>query len=235
MEKGELKENLIDRILNNKWEDDILPLKTNLVYYKCAIMEIEAKFKALDIQFNVSHDRNPIESIKTRLKSVERIIKKLNKYNFPLTLESIEENIWDIAGIRVICSFTEDIYFLEKSLIEQDDIRLIMRKDYIENPKPNGYRSLHLRIEIPVFLSSGKKWVKAEIQFRTIAMDFWASLEHKIRYNKQMTENIDEINKELLECAKMCTELDKKMQKVKNKSNIERFINRNKIIEILIK
>ncbi len=221
MKKDELEGKVIDKILNNRWEDDILPLKKILVYHKCAIMEIESKFKALDLQFNVIHDRNPIESIKTRLKSIDKIIKKLNRYNFPLTLESIEENIWDIAGVRVICSFTEDIYFLEKSLVQQDDIRLVMRKDYIENPKPNGYRSLHLRIEIPVFLSSGKKWVKAEIQFRTIAMDFWASLEHKIRYNKQITENIDEINHELLECAKMCSKLDDKMQKVKNKSNIE--------------
>ena len=221
MEKGEFKEETIDKILNNEWEDDLFPLKKNLVYYKCAIMEIEVKFKALDVQFNIIHHRNPIESIKTRLKSEEGIIKKLKRYNKPITLESIEENIWDIAGVRVICSFTEDIYFLEKSLLQQDDIKLIMRKDYIANPKSNGYRSLHLRIEVPIFLSSGKKWVKAEIQFRTIAMDFWASLEHKIRYNKQMTENIEEINRELLECARMCSELDDRMQRVKNKSNIE--------------
>lgn len=220
-EKSELKEKVIEEVLNDKWSEYILPLKTVLVDYKCAIMEIEAKFKVLDTQFNISHDRNPIESIKSRMKSVDKIIKKLERYGYPITLESMEENIWDIAGVRVICSFTEDIYFLERNLLQQDDIRLIMRKDYIKNPKPNGYRSLHLRVEIPVFLSSGKKWVKAEIQFRTIAMDFWASLEHKIRYNKKITENIDEINQELLECAQMCYQLDDKMQKVKNKSNIE--------------
>ncbi len=221
MKKNKLEEKVIDKLLNNEWEEDILPLKRLLAYYECAIMEIEAKFKVLDVQFNVSHDRNPIESIKSRLKTVDKIANKLKRYNCPISLESMEENIWDIAGIRVICSFTEDIYFLEKSLLQQDDIRLIMRKDYIKNPKPNGYRSLHLRIEIPVFLSSGKKWVKAEIQFRTIAMDFWASLEHKIRYNKKMTENIEEINRELLDCAQMCWQLDNKMQNVKNKSNIE--------------
>ena len=222
IEKNEIKDILIEKVLNDEWDKYILPFKTILVEYRCAIMEIEAKFKVLDTQFNVSHDRNPIESIKSRLKSVDRIIKKLERYKHPMTMESIEENIWDIAGIRVICSFTDDIYFLEKNLLQQDDIRLIKRKDYIENPKPNGYRSLHLIVEIPVFLSNGKKWIKAEIQFRTIAMDFWASLEHKIRYNKEISEEYkEEINKELFECAWMCYQLDNKMQKIKNKSNIE--------------
>ena len=216
-EKSELKEKVIEEVLNDKWSEYILPLKTVLVDYKCAIMEIEAKFKVLDTQFNISHDRNPIESIKSRLKSVDKIIKKLERYGYPITLESMEENIWDIAGVRVICSFTEDIYFLERNLLQQDDIRLIMRKDYIKNPKPNGYRSLHLRVEIPVFLSSGKKWVKAEIQFRTIAMDFWASLEHKMRYKKSIpAEQMKYLQDELYDCVEQSAALDKRMQSIRN-------------------
>ena len=200
----------------------MFPLKKTLMYYKSAIVEIESKFRVLDMQFGINYDRNPIESIKSRLKSTEGIIRKLKKKGYPLTLESIEENIWDVAGIRVICSFQDDIYFLSESLLRQDDIRLIKKKDYIKNPKPNGYRSLHLIVEVPIFLSNEKKWVKVEIQFRTIAMDFWASLEHKIRYKKELIkENMEKINKELIECAQMCSELDKKMQKVKDTSHIE--------------
>ena len=222
MEKNELKEKIVEKILNNEWEDHMFPLKKTLMYYKSAIVEIESKFRVLDMQFGINYDRNPIESIKSRLKSTEGIIRKLKKKAYPLTLESIEENIWDVAGIRVICSFQDDIYFLSESLLRQDDIRLIKKKDYIKNPKPNGYRSLHLIVEVPIFLSNEKKWVKVEIQFRTIAMDFWASLEHKIRYKKELIkENMEKINKELIECAQMCSELDKKMQKVKDTSNIE--------------
>lgn len=222
MEKNELKEKIVEKILNNEWEDHMFPLKKTLIYYKSAIVEIESKFRVLDMRFGINYDRNPIESIKSRLKSTEGIIRKLKKKEYPLTLESIEENIWDVAGIRVICSFQADIYFLSESLLRQDDIRLIKKKDYIKNPKPNGYRSLHLIVEVPIFLSNEKKWVKVEIQFRTIAMDFWASLEHKIRYKKELIkENIEKINKELIECAQMCSELDKKMQKVKDTSNIE--------------
>ncbi len=222
MEKNELKEKIVEKILNNEWEDHMFPLKKTLMYYKSAIVEIESKFRVLDMQFGINYDRNPIESIKSRLKSTEGIIRKLKKKGYPLTLESIEENIWDVAGIRVICSFQDDIYFLSESLLRQDDIRLIKKKDYIKNPKPNGYRSLHLIVEVPIFLSNEKKWVKVEIQFRTIAMDFWASLEHKIRYKKELIkENMEKINKELIECAQMCSELDKKMQKVKDTSHIE--------------
>ena len=222
MEKNELKEKIVEKILNNEWEDHMFPLKKTLMYYKSAIVEIESKFRVLDMQFGINYDRNPIESIKSRLKSTEGIIRKLKKKGYPLTLESIEENIWDVAGIRVICSFQDDIYFLSESLLRQDDIRLIKKKDYIKKPKPNGYRSLHLIVEVPIFLSNEKKWVKVEIQFRTIAMDFWASLEHKIRYKKELIkENMEKINKELIECAQMCSELDKKMQKVKDTSHIE--------------
>lgn len=222
MKEKKTKDELINKIMNEEWDNYTLPIRELLVYYECAILELETKFKVLDLQFNIAHHRNPIESINSRLKSVDRIVRKLKKYGCPLTIESIEENLWDVAGIRVICSFKEDIYFLEKNLAQQDDIKVIMRKDYIKNPKENGYRSLHLRLEVPIFLASGnKKWVKAEVQFRTIAMDFWASLEHKIRYDKLLKGDLDKINREILECASMCSELDDKMQKVKNYSDIE--------------
>ena len=136
-------------------------------------------------------------------------LKSFKKKNLALTIPNIENNLFDIAGVRVVCSFTEDIYSLANSFLSQDDVRLIEKKDYIQNPKENGYRSLHLIVEIPIFLSDEKKWVKVEVQFRTIAMDFWASLEHKIRYKKNLSkERLDEIDKELLECAKICKTLD---------------------------
>ena len=130
---------------------NMLPLKTLMAYYQCAIMEVETKFRVLNEEFSLQYDRNPIESIKTRLKSIEGILKKLRRKNLPLTLASIEQEIRDVAGIRVICSFKEDIYMLANCLLEQDDITLIERKDYIEHLKESGYRSLHLIIEVPIF------------------------------------------------------------------------------------
>jgi CDP-ribitol ribitolphosphotransferase / teichoic acid ribitol-phosphate polymerase len=165
-------------------EESTLPYRQMMTYYNCALMEVETKFKVLNEQFSLFYDRNPIESIHTRIKSQSSILKKLQKKNLALTIPNIENNLFDIAGVRVVCSFTEDIYSLANSFLNQDDVRLIEKKDYIENPKENGYRSLHLIVEIPIFLSDEKKWVKVEVQFRTIAMDFWASLEHKIRYKK---------------------------------------------------
>ena len=161
-------------------------------------MEIETKFKVLDEQYSLRYDRNPIESIKSRVKSMDSLLKKIRKRNISLTLEAIEESIYDVAGIRVICSFQEDIYLLADCLIQQDDIKLIEIKDYIKNPKENGYRSLHLIVEIPIYLQDEKRNVKVEIQLRTIAMDFWASLEHKLRYKKNLPiEQHDELVKEL--------------------------------------
>ena len=144
------------------------------------------------------------------------ILRKLQNRNLPLSLESMEENIFDIAGVRVIGSFLEDIYDLANYFLKQDDVHLIETKDYIQHPKPNGYRSLHLIVEIPIFLANEKKWVKVEVQFRTIAMNFWASLEHKLRYKKELSqERLAEIDSELLECAKLCATLDQKMQNIK--------------------
>lgn len=189
-----------------------------MTYYRSAIMEVETKFRVLDLQQSVNQETNPIESIKSRLKSPESIMEKLKRRGLPLSIESIEQNLFDIAGIRVICSFPEDIYMLADAFLKQDDVKLIEYKDYIQNPKPNGYRSLHLIIEIPIFLQTEKRLMKAEVQLRTIAMDFWASLEHKLRYKKdiQDMEHYDEISRKLVACAEMSAMLDRQMEAIRN-------------------
>jgi putative GTP pyrophosphokinase len=193
-------------------------------YYKCALLEVETKFKVLDEEFSFLHERNPIDSIKTRIKSFNSIRKKLRQNQFPLTIESLEHNIHDIAGIRIICPFIDDIYMLTNCFLSQDDVILLEKKDYIAQPKKNGYRSLHLIIEIPIFLNSEKRPVKVEIQLRTIAMEFWANLEHRLRYKKDIDKNLaDELSIELSDCAKMIAELDLRMKnihdRIENKSN----------------
>ena len=176
------------------------------------MMEIETKFKVLDEQFSLQHDRNPIEGIKTRLKSPESLAGKLKRKGLPMTIASIEENIYDVAGIRIICSFPEDIYTLADCLLKQDDILLIEKKDYIKNPKKSGYRSLHLIVEVPIFLENEKRLVKTEVQLRTIAMD------HKLQYKKDIApEEAAEISQSLSECAETIAELDEKMEKIKNR------------------
>lgn len=185
-----------------------------MTYYRCAIMEIETKFRVLDAEYSMQHDRNPINSIKTRLKKIESIVEKLDRKNLEISLASIEENIFDVAGIRVICSFEEDVYTLAEALLRQDDVTLIQKKDYIKNPKPNGYRSLHLIVAVPIFLGNEKRIMHTEIQLRTIAMDCWASLEHQLRYKKNR-EKVEEIEKELYECAKLSQELDERMDRLR--------------------
>ena len=202
----------------DKIEDTMMPLKRLMAYYRCAIMEVETKFNVLNEEFSLEYDRNPIETIKTRLKSTESIIKKLVRRNFPLTVDSIEANLNDIAGVRVVCSFLEDIYLLADCLLQQDDVKLIQVKDYIKNPKPNGYRSLHLIIEIPIFLKDEKKDMRVEVQLRTIAMDFWASLDHKLSYKKDIPEEEAKLlRQELLECAQISADLDVRMGEIKNR------------------
>jgi len=181
-----------------------------LSYYKCAMMEVETKFRVLNEEFSLQYDRNPINAIKSRLKEGTSIREKLLRKGLPLTIESIEENIYDIAGIRVVCSFYKDVYYLEEALLKQDDVTLIRRKDYIENPKPNGYRSLHLIVAVPIFLSNQKKIMKVEVQLRTIAMDSWASMEHQLLYKKRV-ERLPQIDSELYKCAELCRELDGRM------------------------
>ena len=189
------------------------PYKELMAYYKCAMMEVETKFRVLNEQLSLEYDRNPIETIKTRLKSVESISDKLVALNAPITVEGIEQNLNDVAGVRVICGFPSDIYTLANAFLNQDDITLITKKDYIANPKPNGYRSLHLIVEIPIFLHDEKKMMKVEVQFRTISMDWWASLEHKIRYKKDVQVPID-VASELKECAEAAAILDARMENI---------------------
>lgn len=210
------------RIINDEFFDEIhknkMPMDELMTYYRCAIMEVETKFKVLDEEFSLQYDRNPIESIKTRLKSLEGIAKKLKKKNAQFSVESIKKNVNDVAGVRVICSFPEDIYMLAECLLNQDDITLIDRKDYIKNPKKSGYRSLHLIIEVPIFLQREKRNMKVEVQLRTIAMDFWASLEHKLRYKKNIDEDeVERLQDELVECAEISAALDKRMEEIRNR------------------
>lgn len=206
-----LSEEALNFFENNKFPIDIL-----YSYYECAIMEIETKFQVLNKQYSMYYDRNPIETISSRLKSKTSLIRKMNKLEIPFDVEEIEKRINDIAGVRVVCSFIDDIYELEKCFLSQDDVKLINRKDYIQNPKESGYRSLHLIVEIPIFLHNEKRMMKVEVQMRTIAMDFWASLEHKIRYKKEINpEDLEHISKELYECAKISNELDLRMQNVR--------------------
>lgn len=192
------------------------PYKQLMSYYRCAIMEVVTKFNVLDEEMSLEYDRNPIESIKSRLKSTDSIIDKMNRKNLPLTVEAIEENINDVAGVRVICSFQSDIYMLAEALVKQDDITLISKKDYIQSPKPNGYRSLHLIIQIPIFLHDKKKLMNVEVQFRTISMDWWASLEHKICYKKNI-EKYDDMGKDLRACADIAACLDEKMEAIQKR------------------
>ena len=216
--KNQFIKGLIDNNVLDVFQQNMMPINQLMSYYRCAIMEVETKFKVLNEQFSLQYDRNPIETIKTRLKSPEGIVKKLTRKNYPITLESIEKNINDIAGVRVICSFPEDIYLLADCLLQQDDVTLIEIKDYIKKPKESGYRSLHLIIEVPIFLQKEKKNMKVEVQLRTIAMDFWASLEHKLRYKKNIPQQeADVLAEELVECAKISAELDSRMEQIRNR------------------
>lgn len=185
--------------------------------YRCAIMEIETKFRVLNERFSMLHDRNPIDDIQSRLKSPESIHNKMIRKKLPFTLEAIEQNIFDIAGIRIVCSFVDDIYMLADCLLQQDDITLIERKDYIQNPKENGYRSLHLIVEVPIFLQDEKRIMKAEVQLRTIAMECWANLEHQLRYKKNLSpELVAKTAERLNECARKSAELDAQMQAIRD-------------------
>jgi len=195
-----------------------MPFRELMAYYRCAMMEVETKFNVLNQEFSVQYDRNPIESIKSRIKEPPSILDKLIRNKLPLSIESLEENLSDVAGVRVICSFIEDIYMLAGCLLKQDDVTLIKYKDYIKNPKENGYRSLHLIVEVPIFLAHKKKMMKVEIQLRTIAMDFWASLEHKLKYKKNRPDS-ERLTQELKACADMSAQLDERMEQIRKSVN----------------
>ncbi len=192
------------------------PFNRLMMEYRATIMEVETRLKVLNEEFSQVYNRNPFESIKSRLKSPTSIYAKLAYKGYPVTVESIREHLTDVAGLRVICSFPDDIYRLADFLIKQDDFILLRKKDYISSPKPNGYRSLHLILSVPIFLSDEKKYMKAEVQFRTIAMDFWASVEHKLKYKKDV-EDTEEIERQLRICADSIEALDYQMQDIRNK------------------
>ncbi|MGN0667062.1 MAG: GTP pyrophosphokinase family protein [Huintestinicola sp.] len=199
----------------NEFFKDVRPFMQLMTYYGCALREVETKLQVLNDEFKMLHDRNPIETIKSRIKTPVSIAEKLTRKGLPITVENIENNLFDIAGIRVICAFPEDIYKIAEQLICQDDIRLVRKKDYILSPKPNGYRSLHLIVEVPIFLSTGKRPMKVEVQLRTIAMDFWASLDHKMKYKKSVSDQ-EYIAAELRKCADIITATDYRMQELRN-------------------
>ena len=203
----------IEWIQNKMTDFDLL-----MAYYRCAMMEIETKFKVLNEEFSLEHDRTPISSIKTRIKSFESITEKVERKGLPFEVDSVEKYINDVAGIRVICTFPEDVYLLADALLKQDDIMLIRRKDYIAEPKENGYRSLHLIVAVPIYLAHEKRLMKVEIQLRTLAMDFWASLEHQLRYKKDF-EFTKEMADELKLCAEQSAALDLRMEALRKQVN----------------
>jgi len=185
-------------------------------YYSAAMLEVETKFKVLSIEFNGKFDRNPIETIKTRLKTPKSVVEKMERIGKPVTVESIEKELSDVAGVRVICSFVDDIYRLADMLALQDDVYIYKVKDYIKHPKESGYRSLHLIVEIPIYLSKEKRFMRVEVQLRTIAMDFWASLEHKLRYKKDIAPDCaQDIACQLVSCADAVAESDRQMLSIR--------------------
>ncbi|WP_347548860.1 GTP pyrophosphokinase family protein [Pseudalkalibacillus hwajinpoensis] len=204
--------------MTNDFHARIEEWKNFLFIYKFALDEINTKLTILNDEFQFVHHHNPIEHVKSRIKSPESIMDKLQRKGLEVTTENVKDHINDIAGVRVTCSFTTDIYKIYEMIKSQDDIRLIDVKDYVENPKPNGYKSLHLIVEIPVFLSKGPEYMRVEIQIRTIAMDFWASLEHKIYY-KFEGEIPEKLSNELKEAADIVHYLDAKMIRIKDEVN----------------
>ena len=209
-----------EKLKNTLSETDVMEMTRNfndvrelMTYYQCAIMEVETKFRVLNERFKLSIERNPIDSITSRLKSLDSIVQKLERKKLPMTVEAIEQNLFDVAGIRIICSFVDDIYMLADCLVSQDDIKLVRVKDYIKNPKENGYRSLHLVIETPVYLSEKKELVHVEVQIRTIAMNFWATLEHDLKYKTDSVVSAD-LAQQLKDCAETIASTDQQMQDI---------------------
>lgn len=190
------------------------PYRELMAYYRCAMMEVTTKFNVLQEELSLKFDRNPIETIKNRLKTPKSIMEKLSRKGIEPSIEALERHLDDVAGIRVICSFPSDLYQLADALLSQDDVILLEKKDYMQNPKPNGYRSLHLIVAIPIFLHDHKKLMTVEVQFRTIGMDWWASLEHKIMYKKERPGMTPESEESLLRCALRSYYLDLEMESI---------------------
>ena len=197
------------------WLDQARQFQQVMMHYTCAIREVKTKLEVLNDELSVKNQRNPIEMIKSRVKKPLSIVEKLQRRGLEVSLESMGKNLDDVAGVRIICSFVDDIYEVAEMLVRQDDVKVIAVKDYIKNPKPNGYRSLHYVVIIPIFLSSGKEYMKVEVQIRTIAMNFWASLEHQMHYKQFDNDDMPEIVKQLTECAENIYHTDVRMQEIR--------------------
>lgn len=199
----------------------MVDFKDMLMRYTCAMKEIRTKFEVLNTEYNVKHRRNPILSIHTRLKQTASIAEKMKRLDYPVTVESIEEHLYDVAGVRVICSYLDDIYTVAESLLKQDDVVLLRKKDYIHSPKSSGYRSLHLIVTVPVFFSDVRRQMKVEVQLRTMGMEYWAELEHQLRYKQQLPEE-KSIVSDLFACSEQLFEVDRKMLELRGRiSNLK--------------
>ena len=203
----------IDSEKNDDFYEMTFKFQKIMMIYESAIKMIETKLEVLSKEYKITGQRNPIDSVRSRIKTPVSIANKLEKRNLPISFSSMTENLCDIAGIRVICPYISDIYLAKDILLKQPDIKLISEKDYIQNPKESGYRSLHIVVEVPVYLSNTEHNVKVEIQLRTIAMDFWASLEHELRYKTSCVVP-ESIKKELFRCAETIAITDRQMEQI---------------------
>ena len=212
-----LQRKLMEGVQATQFPDELFThaekLEELFLYNRCAIKEIQTKLEILNDELALKTKRNPIESISSRVKNPKSIAEKMHRKGFPLTVESVWQNLNDVAGVRVICSFIEDIYDVAAMFMKQDYIEVLEIKDYIKNPKPNGYRSLHLIVQVPIFLSDKALPMRVEVQIRTIAMDFWASLEHQVKYKKGIPD-AEAISGELKQCAETINATDNKMQEI---------------------
>lgn len=198
-----------------EWREVIEGFVSMRCRYQSALREVRTKLEILDDEFQSRHSRNPIHHMESRIKRPESVAQKLARKGLPMTVQAAEENLHDIAGIRVVCAYLDDVYTIAGLLAGQDDLKILQTRDYIQKPKPNGYRSLHLIVEVPVYLSDGKRNVPVEVQIRTIAMDFWASLEHQLRYKRSVSAP-EELNHQLMEAAEKIAALDSDMQHIHN-------------------
>ncbi|MGN0664117.1 MAG: GTP pyrophosphokinase family protein [Negativibacillus sp.] len=213
----EFKELLGTKMTSGHTAEEVLAIamkmQQSMALYESGIQEITTKLEILQREAQCKHIHNPIETIKSRVKSIFSIIEKLNRKGYEISMDSVVKNLNDVAGVRVICPYIDDIYVVAERIRRQDDLKVLVEKDYIKNPKPNGYRSYHMVVEVPVFLSDRKQPVRVEIQLRTIAMDFWASLEHQIRY--KMEDFVPaSIADNLHHCADTISQMDKEMQEI---------------------
>lgn len=212
-------EDLIANILTSdaqtelrSWQELETVATSMFVRYRAAIQEMQTRFEILDADLESQMKRNPIHHIESRIKRPSSIYAKLQRYGVPLTVESMEEHIYDVAGIRVICPYTDDVYRLIEMVSRQDDLKVVKVKDYIDSPKPNGYRSIHVIVKVPVNFTEGKELIPVEVQFRTISMDFWASLEHDLRYKAATKIDGIDMADELKDCADIIQDVENRMQ-----------------------